>query len=468
MHGASLPVFVSVSESHRSLVDRFLLPSFERSGSGRSSELILAEAPQLCESGRFGSSGWRSQTRLKLELARQACERVGDGGLFACADADILFLGEWAEEALRQMGGAELAAMADPRLSSCFYVARATPQVRRAIDLALERWGEWPGDSAALRDCLSEVGAEVVLLDRRFANPGILGAPLPLQLGQATFSPPHDALVFHANFCALEDKAELLAEVERIHSGGERLANDRIVTQGPEGEGFFPSVRPDRPFDRQSMFSSAKARDVLRLVDERPVKVIVEIGSWLGASTRWLLETFTRSGGIGSEHEYARIFCIDTWGGLPEWEGTELEVRASVAWEQFAVNCWHLRQWITPVRLPSRNGIHAVAHRLQLQDEAPDLVFIDGDHSYQGALQDILLCAQAWPDALLLGDDYHLDGTDPVHGQAVRAAVREASVRLGRRVRKSPSGIWSLTPDPLGLALARGRRLARRARISPR
>jgi hypothetical protein len=306
----------------------------------------------------------------------------------------------------------------------------------------LERWGEWPGDGAALAHGIEKHGIDAVKLDRRFANPGNLGYPLPLVFGRATFSPPPETLLFHANFCGLEDKDTLLTEVRRLADGGERTANRDLVAPGPEGMGFFPARCPDRPFDRQSMFAREKARDVLGFVGDRPVKLVVEVGSWLGASTRWFAETFSGPIHRGEDHEHAAIVCIDTWGGLSEWESSDLTARVPDAWEQFAANCWHLRQWITPIRLPSAKGLPAIASVLKRQGRAPDLVFIDGDRSYEGCRSDVAACLSLWPEALVIGDGYEIGG-EGSRGSPVRDAVADVAEELGREVLVGASGIWA-------------------------
>jgi hypothetical protein len=249
---------------------------------------------------------------------------------------------------------------------------------------------------------------DAVALDARFSNPGNLGHPLPLVFGRATFTPPAGTLVFHGNFCALEDKDRLLTEVRRLADGGRRVPNRELVAEGPEGLGFFPATCPDRPFDRQSMFAREKARDVLAFVGQRPVRLIVEVGSWLGASTRWFAETFSGPVHQGEEHEHAQIVCIDTWAGQREWEASDLVAR-------------------------------------ERQERAPDVVFIDGDHSYEGCRADVEASVTAWPRALVIGDDYGIKGDEGGRERPVRDAVEDAAEKLGLSVDVGASGIWALS-----------------------
>jgi hypothetical protein len=192
------------------------------------------------------------------------------------------------------------------------------------------------------------------------------------------------------------------------------------------------------------MFAREKARDVLGFVGDRPVGLIVEVGSWLGASTRWFAETFSGPIHQGESHEHAAIVCIDPWAGLQEWEADDLVARTSSAWEQFVANCWHFRQWITPIRLPSVDGLPAIAAELENQGRTPDLVFIDGDHNHDACLHDVLASATAWPEALVIGDDYGFERENGDRRRPVRDAVQAAAERLGREVQVGASGIWAL------------------------
>lgn len=456
MPGAGrLKVHATVSPSHAHLLEGHLAPTLEATA-GDEAALVVHEVPQLCASGRYQSDGWRLQAREKLARAAAAVDEAEEGEPIAFCDADVAFLAPWVEPALEALDGRELAHLAEPGFSPAFWVARATPRLRAMLADLLARWGEWPGDGTALAAGIEEHGLDAVALDERFANPGNLGHPIPLAFGRATFAPPPGTLLFHANFCTLEDKDVLLDEVRRLAAGEERVPNRELVAAGPEGRGFFPERCPDRPFDRQSMFAREKARDVLGFVGDRPMKLIVEVGSWLGASTRWFAETFSGPIFKGQEHEHAAIVCIDTWAGLDEWESGDLVSRRPIAWEQFVVNCWHLRQWITPIRMPSADGLPAIEERLKRQGRVPDLVFIDGDHRYEPCLNDVMTSATAWPEALVLGDDYEI-GSRSGRRKPVRDAVHEAAERLGRDVLVGASGIWALGSPvgPVEPALAR-------------
>ena len=138
------------------------------------------------------------------------------------------------------------------------------------------------------------------------------------------------------------------------------------------------------------------------LIREIQPKLIVEVGTWMGASALYM-----------SEHTDAEILCIDTWLGSPEMWGNQadperyqsLDIQAGypTIFRQFQSNVVHhgKAHQITPFPVPSNIG-------LSLLNEwgiKPDLIYIDGDHTEAAVKQDISLSAQLFP-RIICGDDF--------------------------------------------------------------
>ncbi|MEJ2723827.1 MAG: class I SAM-dependent methyltransferase [Deltaproteobacteria bacterium] len=101
-----------------------------------------------------------------------------------------------------------------------------------------------------------------------------------------------------------------------------------------------------------------------------PGAVIVEIGSYVGASTCFLAAA-------ALEIQGARLHCVDTW----ENEGMSEGPRDT--WQHFQYNTREYRHVIEPHRGKSLNIVKTFTRRI-------DLIFIDGDHSYKGCHGDVV------------------------------------------------------------------------------
>lgn len=123
----------------------------------------------------------------------------------------------------------------------------------------------------------------------------------------------------------------------------------------------------------------------LRWLAERAQEhqVIVEIGSYLGRSTRAL-----------ADHTPGVVYAIDDWYGPRDVDWLTPEQRET-CYTDFLKN-------INPGRTYPINKDHAAA----TVPEVPDMVFIDGDHEYASVRRDIdLWLPRLAPGGLLCGHD---------------------------------------------------------------
>lgn len=147
----------------------------------------------------------------------------------------------------------------------------------------------------------------------------------------------------------------------------------------------------------------------------RRMSSIVEIGSWKGRSTHALL-----SGCPGT------VYAVDHFKGTDsELEGSHREAATGDIFDQFMKNVGEFSNLVV-MRMGS---LEAAA-----QIDRADMVFIDGDHSYESVKADI----EAWlpkADKLLCGHDYDYPG--------VKRAVHEYFDRI-----EKVDSIW--IHDPAG------------------
>ncbi len=120
-------------------------------------------------------------------------------------------------------------------------------------------------------------------------------------------------------------------------------------------------------------------------------KIFIEIGSWKGHSASILGMVMKRDGG--------KVFCIDHWQGSP---GLPHHTREKDCFNVFRSNMKDLEldDIVHPLIMDS-----AIAAKI-LGDEVADMIFIDADHRYDSAKQDIdLWWPKVKPGGILCGHD---------------------------------------------------------------
>ena len=144
-------------------------------------------------------------------------------------------------------------------------------------------------------------------------------------------------------------------------------------------------------------------------------KLIIEVGSFLGGSTRHMARILNEQG----MYEGAEIVCIDTW--LGSWEHRNEEFKNQEAahnlysfkykngrpmiYEQFLSNNIHtgIQDIVTPFPIDSFNGL-VLMSQIDIQ---PDMIYVDGAHDYELVVADLGLAATILrPGGVILGDDY--------------------------------------------------------------
>jgi hypothetical protein len=168
------------------------------------------------------------------------------------------------------------------------------------------------------------------------------------------------------------------------------------------------------------------------LVEQIRPRVAIEVGTWKGRSAIRIAKAMKKQ----SEERLAQfpaeerklvpqiLYCVDTWQGgidhllsdLPHDRMERENGFTTPHYKQFLVNCHRadVEDLIQPLPMPS-----AIAAKLLAAHKVvADLVYIDGDHTHDGAHADLVAY---WPlvrpGGILFGDDVNFPG---VHSAVAR------------------------------------------------
>ena len=121
--------------------------------------------------------------------------------------------------------------------------------------------------------------------------------------------------------------------------------------------------------DIPSHLTTEERITLYRLASSR--KEVLEIGSYLGASACCF-------GAALKEAKAGRLFCVDTWRNEGMSEGSR------DTYAEFTANTAPFSEFVVPVRGQSVD----VFEQVKSMTGHLDLLFIDGDHSYEGVKAD--------------------------------------------------------------------------------
>ena len=167
----------------------------------------------------------------------------------------------------------------------------------------------------------------------------------------------------------------------------------------------------DLPFDGHGWFSNKAPLE--KVMNEKQPKIVIEIGSWLGSSTRFLAEKIVEGG---------KVYAIDTWRGSPGEAIHLQDSRLPYLYQLFLSNVKHagLTHQIIPIRMESLEAAQAL-------NVMADLIYIDASHDTASVIADIMHWqSHLNPDGIMCGDDW-LWGS-------VRNAVEQCAVSLDKKI----------------------------------
>jgi hypothetical protein len=155
----------------------------------------------------------------------------------------------------------------------------------------------------------------------------------------------------------------------------------------------WPTERPTVPTNAHGWFQDENKLMLAARITPA-TRLIVELGSWLGLSTRWLLD---------NSPQEATVIAVDHWEGSsehktePQWQGY-----LPTLFETFLANQWNYKDRLIPVRTTTTLGLGHIANA----GLSPDLIYVDASHETDLVLHDIVMAVTLFPDAAIVGDDW--------------------------------------------------------------
>ena len=186
-------------------------------------------------------------------------------------------------------------------------------------------------------------------------------------------------------------------------------------------------------FEPHGWFPKSGQTMLDRLCRQLHPSVIIEVGSWMGKSTRFLADRCDL------------VVAVDHWLGSKEHQEAHKE-KLPTLFDQFLSNCERHRDKIVPLRMTSDE-----AAKLPLPEA--DLIYLDGSHEYDQVKADIenYYGFLATP-GVMCGDDYQRDcGRGQVIARAVHGFADRERLLVGVKV-----PIWWYVRNDAALTLGVG------------
>ena len=172
---------------------------------------------------------------------------------------------------------------------------------------------------------------------------------------------------------------------------------------------MWPEEKPNVSMYENSLMSRSNITELNKIFSKQHFSLIVELGSWVGVSTKFFLQ----------KQPNAHVIAIDHWKGGVEHQGPHNHL-FPVLYETFLVNCWQYKDRLIPLRTTTLEGMEYI----KLLGLQPDLFYVDASHSYDSVTADLEYIYQNFPNAMITGDDW--DWSNPRLGWhlPVRKAVQ--------------------------------------------
>ncbi len=170
-----------------------------------------------------------------------------------------------------------------------------------------------------------------------------------------------------------EDYAQCFTALAKHGTKSTPLSGDDPVTFSEKIHALadqfpWPGQKPREVSGESPGWLGEGTDQLLARVLSSETRLVVELGAWLGRSTRF----------IADHAPNAVVVSIDHWQGSPEHRiSSEWRDMLPTLYETFLSLCWPYRERIVPLRMTTLEGLRMVGQFAL----APDLIFVDAEHS---------------------------------------------------------------------------------------
>lgn len=192
----------------------------------------------------------------------------------------------------------------------------------------------------------------------------------------------------------------------------------------------YNTLKEVLPFNPNGMYINAVPME--KLLRERGVKVAIELGSWLGKSTRHIAAVLPDEG---------VVYAVDHWMGSAEHQNS---IEQPILYEQFLSNV--ILQGLTEKIIPMRMTTLEAAEEFKKMGLVPDLVYVDASHDEESVYADLrAYFPLVEGHGVLCGDDW---GWGHQYGFPVSRAVSRFARENHLRVELHDAWFWVLYEPP--------------------
>lgn len=161
------------------------------------------------------------------------------------------------------------------------------------------------------------------------------------------------------------------------------------------------------------------------------VKLILELGSWVGYSSRWFCNEYNTD-----------LICVDHWKGSAEHDDRFTQQQLDDLYDAFILSCWNYKDQIIPLRMSSTKGMVKVYDEGLSKDV--EVVYIDASHQYEDVLVDIEMAYYMFPNATLIGDDFIWKNPTQKMRRTVYEALEYFCNKIGIKYHTNKR-VWGIT-----------------------